>query len=86
MTNLANKNSSARFARATCIIPLVLFFATMSILPKTIAGGFYRFEFPWIPGLSVQLSFMLDGLSVLFALIISGIGFFVTLYSADYLL
>jgi multicomponent Na+:H+ antiporter subunit A len=85
MINLANQNSSVRFARATCIIPLVLFFATMSMLPKTIAGGFYRFEFPWIPGLSVQLSFMLDGLSVLFALIISGIGFFVTLYSADYL-
>jgi multicomponent Na+:H+ antiporter subunit A len=55
------------------------------MLPRTIAGGFYRFEFPWIPGLGVQMSFMLDGLSVLFALIISGIGFFVTLYSADYL-
>jgi multicomponent Na+:H+ antiporter subunit A len=55
------------------------------MLPRTIAGGFYRFEFPWIPDLGVQMSFMLDGLSVLFALIISGIGFFVTLYSADYL-
>jgi multicomponent Na+:H+ antiporter subunit A len=85
MTNLAGQNPAIRFARATCAIPLILFIAVVSMLPRTIAGGFYRFEFPWIPGLGVQMSFMFDGLSVLFALIISGIGFFVTLYSADYL-
>ncbi len=84
MTNLAKQNSSLILARATSAIPLFLFFAAVSMLPKTMAGGFYRFEFPWIPSLGVQMSFMLDGLSVLFALIISGIGFFVTLYSADY--
>jgi multicomponent Na+:H+ antiporter subunit A len=85
MSNLANQNTAVRFARAICVIPLILFLAATFMLPRTIAGGFYRFEFPWIPDLGVQLSFMFDGLSVLFALIISGIGFFVTLYSADYL-
>ncbi len=85
MINHSEQNSSIMAARATCLIPLILFFATTAMLPRTMAGGFYLFEFPWIPGLGVQMSFMLDGLSVLFALIISGIGFFVTLYSADYL-
>lgn len=85
MINPAKQNPAVRFARTTCVIPLVLFFTTMSMLPRTIAGGFYRFEFPWIPSLGVQMSFMLDGLSVVFALIISGIGFFITLYSSDYL-
>ncbi len=85
MTNLAKQNSSVMLARATSAIPLFLFFVATSMLPGTMAGDFYRFEFPWIPGLGVQMSFMLDGLSVLFALIITGIGFFVTLYSADYL-
>jgi multicomponent Na+:H+ antiporter subunit A len=84
MTNLAKQNSSLILARATSAIPFFLFFAAASMLPRTMAGGFYRFEFPWIPSLGVQMSFMLDGLSVLFAMIISGIGFFVTLYSADY--
>lgn len=55
------------------------------MLPKTMAGEFYRFEFQWVPSINVQISFLFDGLSVLFALIITGIGFFVTLYSADYL-
>jgi multicomponent Na+:H+ antiporter subunit A len=85
MINPDEKNSVVRFARATCIIPLVLFFALLFMLPRTISGGFYRFEFLWVPGLGVQTSFMFDGLSVLFGLIISGIGFFVTLYSAEYL-
>jgi multicomponent Na+:H+ antiporter subunit A len=56
-----------------------------SCCPEQSPVAFIAWSFPWIPGLGVQMSFMFDGLSVLFALIISGIGFFVTLYSADYL-
>ena len=85
MTNLSTKNAAVNIGRATSILPLVLFFAAISLLPQTSAGGFYRFEFPWIPSLGVQVSFMLDALSVLFTLVITGIGFFITLYSADYL-
>ena len=85
MIKLSRQNSPVIFGRLTSAIPLVLFFAAMAVLPRTVEGGFYRFEFPWIPSLGIHMSFMLDGLSVLFALIISGIGFFITLYSADYL-
>ncbi|MFO8085644.1 MAG: hydrogen gas-evolving membrane-bound hydrogenase subunit E [Desulfobacterales bacterium] len=85
MANLSKQNIALRFSRATSIIPLVLFLATLAMLPRTIDYGSYRFEFSWIAGLGVQMSFMFDGLSVLFALIITGIGFFVTLYAADYI-
>ena len=39
----------------------------------------------WLPQLGISLSLYLDGLSRLFALIISGIGFLVFAYSAEYL-
>jgi len=40
---------------------------------------------PWIPTLGFNLSFYLDGLSLLFALLISGIGTLVFLYASGYL-
>ncbi len=38
-----------------------------------------------MPGLGIQLSFLVDGLSLLFALLISGIGFFIVSYAGRYL-
>jgi multicomponent Na+:H+ antiporter subunit A len=40
---------------------------------------------PWIPSLQINLSFWLDGLSLMFALLITGIGALVMLYAARYL-
>lgn len=40
---------------------------------------------PWVPGLDVALDFALDGLSMLFALLISGIGTLIVLYAGGYL-
>ncbi|MDC3413312.1 Na+/H+ antiporter subunit A [Aquibacillus sp. 3ASR75-11] len=42
-------------------------------------------QVPWIPSLNIMLDFYLDGLSLLFVLLISGIGALVTLYSIYYL-
>lgn len=42
-------------------------------------------NYNWIPSLSIQLDFYLDGLSLLFALLITGIGSLVVLYSIFYL-
>jgi multicomponent Na+:H+ antiporter subunit A len=41
--------------------------------------------YSWIPGLGINLSFSLDGLSLLFALLICGIGVLIFIYSAAYL-
>jgi len=40
---------------------------------------------PWIPALDVQLAFRLDGLSLMFALLITGIGTFIVIYAGGYL-
>ena len=60
----------------------VLFFAC---LPEISSGRNLRFVYEWIPSLGIRLSFFIDGLSLIFAILISGIGALVTLYSSSYL-
>ncbi len=49
-------------------------------------GDAVRESTPWVPALGgINLSFSLDGLSLLFALLITGIGTFIVLYAAAYL-
>ena len=71
--------------RISSVIPLGLFVTLIYFLPRVAAGAVFRIQFNWIPSLGVTLSIMIDGLSLLFALIICCVGFFVTLYAADYL-
>ncbi|MFP3490471.1 Na+/H+ antiporter subunit A, partial [Staphylococcus sp. SIMBA_130] len=40
---------------------------------------------PWVPSLGISFDLYIDGLSLLFALLISGIGTLVVLYSIYYL-
>ena len=54
-------------------------------LPRIAEGEALRIAWDWAPALGVSLSFYLDGLSLLFALLISGIGAFVFLYSGAYM-
>ncbi len=83
-THLAGK-SKDWIARASGLFPLALFLGALAMVPQTMAGSGFKAAFAWVPGLGVNLSFNLDGLSILFVLIITGIGFFVTIYAVDYL-
>jgi multicomponent Na+:H+ antiporter subunit A len=49
------------------------------------AGGVVRVAWDWVPSLGISLSFLIDGLSLTFGLLISGIGALVMLYSSKYL-
>ena len=62
---------------------LALYFA--SHLPAVMGGAQIVVVYPWVPGLNIQLSFLIDGLSLLFALLISVIGSFIVLYAGEYL-
>jgi len=42
-------------------------------------------EIPWIPSLGLNLTFLVDGLSLFFGLVVSGIGVLVTFYATHYL-
>jgi len=52
---------------------------------RRLDDGAVRWVYPWIPSLDVALSFRLDGLSFLFALLIAVVGGLVILYASGYL-
>ena len=67
------------------VLPAVLFVYFAQFLPVVAAGESVRVASEWVPGLDVALSFYLDGLSLIFALLITGIGTFIVLYAGGYL-
>ncbi len=67
------------------ILPLTLFVWFAAQLPSILRGEQIKIFYEWVPTLGVNFSLYLDGLSVLFALIITGIGFLVVVYSIYYL-
>lgn len=76
-------NGLAGFAPVLLAAALFAFFT--SFIPDISAGDPFRFVWDWVPSLGIALSFTLDGLSLTFALLISGIGTLVLLYSNTYL-
>jgi multicomponent Na+:H+ antiporter subunit A len=82
---VANNAKASIIGWMSSTIPLGLFVALLYLLPQVTAGHVYRFQVNWIPSMGIALSIAIDGLSLLFALIICCVGFFVTLYAADYL-
>ena len=67
------------------LLPALLFAWFASLLPQLGENGVLLQSWPWMPGLAIELSFLLDGLSLLFALLITGIGALVLLYAGAYL-
>ena len=81
----ADKGKTSIIGRASGIIPLGLFGLQLYLLPQVASGDVFRLRLEWIPSLDVSLALAFDGLTLLFGLIICCVGFFVTLYAADYL-
>lgn len=67
------------------LLPLSLFIYFLSCIPQLVDGKVIYQTYNWIPSFGVNLSFKLDGLSLLFSLMISGIGTLVFTYTANYL-
>jgi len=55
-----------------------------SFVPAVASGGAPSVAFDWVPRLGVELAFRLDGLAMLFCLLIAGIGTLVIAYSFAY--
>ncbi|GKV56917.1 Na(+)/H(+) antiporter subunit A [Sporosarcina sp. NCCP-2222] len=66
-------------------VPLVLFLYYATYIPSTMDGGHAISELQWIPSLGISFVSYIDGLSLLFSLLITGIGSLVVLYSIFYL-
>jgi multicomponent Na+:H+ antiporter subunit A len=62
---------------------LTIYFASM--IPRVVDGELITERLDWVPSLGLEAAFALDGLGLLFALLISGIGTLVMIYAGGYL-
>lgn len=67
------------------LLPLGLTGYFISYIEPVSVGAVFTETYAWVPSLGVSLSFYLDGLSLLFALLISALGALIFIYSDSYL-
>jgi len=67
------------------LIPAWGFLALYPLAGQLADGARLTVSWDWAPSWNLRLSFLIDGLSLTFALAIAGIGAFVVLYAASYL-
>ncbi|WP_424492522.1 putative monovalent cation/H+ antiporter subunit A [Salinimicrobium sp. GXAS 041] len=82
---IAGKYFRGKLAVLSSIIPLGLFVYFASFIGKVSGGEIITESHQWVPSFGLNLNFTLDGLSLLFCLLITGIGFLVFAYTAAYL-
>jgi multicomponent K+:H+ antiporter subunit A len=78
----ARRTATALVAGAVALAVLGLL---LSLAPAVFAGEVLRFSAPWVPAIGLNATFRLDGLGLMFALLISGMGVLVITYAAFYL-
>ncbi len=67
------------------LLPLGLFVYFARQIPTVAEEGPVREAHAWLPSLDAPLSFYLDGLSLLFALLVTGIGTLIVVYAGSYM-
>ncbi|MFZ3045962.1 MAG: hypothetical protein WA151_08620, partial [Desulfatirhabdiaceae bacterium] len=69
----------------SALLPFSIFVASAWLIPTTVSGGRIYLDVDWVPSLGVSLSLAIDGLSLLFVMIISLVGTAVFIFAGDYL-
>ncbi|KKK36026.1 cation:proton antiporter [Mesobacillus campisalis] len=67
------------------LVPLTIFLYLLRYVPVISQGRTIQIHVPWMPSFGINYSTYIDGLSLIFGLLISGIGALVILYSIYYL-
>lgn len=67
------------------IVPAAIFISFVGFIPTITDLSVIRVGLDWIPSYGISFSFFVDGLSLIFGLLISGIGTFIVIYSGAYL-
>lgn len=67
------------------IVPTLLFIKLITYLPQIKGGTSFTETLKWIPSFNINLTSYIDGLSLIFGLLITGIGALVVFYSIFYL-
>lgn len=81
----AGRMLKGRFAVVAGALPLGLFIYFCSFIPEISAGNAVMETYSWVPSMGVDLNFTLDGLALIFSLMITGIGSLVFIYTSNYL-
>ena len=71
--------------RLAPVLPAALFVWFCTMVPAVSRGETLVRELPWLPEQGVDLDFAVDGLGLLFALLITGIGTFILLFAGEYM-
>lgn len=82
--------ATEKFGRTLCAFsaslgPALSLLLLLNCLPGVLAGESYFYNQPWLPLLGLDLSLRLDGLGMMFGLLITVIGLLVILYARYYL-
>jgi len=73
------------YVRLAVALPVVLFVWFCTLIPSVSGGEILVWETAWLPQQGIDLDFAIDGLSLLFALLITGIGAFIFLFAGEYM-
>ena len=73
------------YVRLAVALPVVLFVWFCTMIPAVSNGEILVWETAWLPQQGIDLDFVVDGLSLLFALLITGIGAFIFLFADEYM-
>ena len=72
-------------AALLALFPAAIFVQLCLAIPEIAAGQVWQSSLAWVPSLGLTLTFTLDGLGLVMALLISGIGALVIVYGEAYL-
>ncbi len=82
---LLNKLAGDKTGYLLALLPLGLFIYFLSFLEQISNGDFASYSVSWFGLLNINFSFYLDGLSLLFALLVTGMGALVFVYAGYYM-
>ncbi|MBT8373536.1 MAG: sodium:proton antiporter, partial [Deltaproteobacteria bacterium] len=85
LNNHHHNPGSSGLGLLSTALPLFLFIGLCYLWPDIVRGRVFQLQWSWIPSLDLYLRFRLDGLSLLFCLIVTGAGFCISLYSSSYM-
>ncbi len=83
-TPIGRRASARAMGWGLAAAPLAAFVALAVQVPAVLNGQMLTWVIDWMPTLGIQATLRLDGLSLLFALLVSGIGVLVVLYAGYY--
>ncbi len=82
---VSGKLFKTKYSYLVAGIPFLLFSYFALYIPEIVWGQTFVAHRSWIPSVGLNIDFRIDGLSLLFALLITGIGTLIYVYAAYYL-